>query len=292
MNWLTDVGKAVGDAAKTVAEGTVKAAAAVVDATVAPAKAVVDVVQGKAVDDAVKEAVSKQFGQVAAGLDLAATMTSLQQTVAQRTAASALGPRAADIIADIQRLSTPIDAGTAAAVAHGTEEFIKTGDINLLNPAAVLMAAEVTRCRDLLRPLAMEIPVDVVGVLPDELKDACSGVRVMERKDVPGALNAPTIAIKHLEKATAMTLIDVIVFDSIPGKDTDNARFYWAHELHHVAQYKLRGVPGFCAAYMGEELGFHAAGEGVNALEEEADLSACRHYPEAQPHYIAVCPVG
>lgn len=224
-------------------------------------------------------------------VDVIGALKSLQDTVVQKTASGLLGPEAARLIADIQRVATPVDENTGAAIYHGVERFIATGDINALEPATLLMAAEITRCHNLLWNLASDIPSDVVGALPTEAQKKAAGVRVLTSADVPGSLNAPSIAIDHLHKANAMTIVDIIVFDVIPGHSAVNDLFLWAHELHHVAQYRSKGIAGFCSDYMSEEMGFHAAGRSLNALEAEADDSACRLYPGGNPHYLASCPV-
>lgn len=287
---LEEAKRRAAEAAKQVAEATAKAAEATAKAATAPIAATIDVVSGKPVDDSLREALAAQIAPAEGIANLAVATSALQSTLEQQIVSSVAGPLAEDVVADLKRLATIYDQTTAAAIIHATQQFLLTGDLSQLQPAAVLMAGEVIRCRELLYPLGTSVPAEVVASLPEEFRSVCDGVRVLARANVPGTLNAPSIAIKHLGNAGAMTLVDVIVFDTIPGFESEDELFLWVHELQHVIQYEEKGVSTFCKEYIGEALGFKAKGDTLNFLEAEADYTACRFYPDANPFYIDSCP--
>jgi hypothetical protein len=64
--------------------------------------------------------------------------------------------------------------------------------------------------------------------------------------------------------ATAITLIDVIIFDR--EADAQQDLKLWAHELTHVLQYRRWGIDGFAARYVADSRG----------VEQEAYSSADR----------------
>ena len=287
MGWLKDAWEDSGVA--DVVQNVIDSAVTVVTA---PNQAVLDVLQGRPVVEAVRQAFGDQVGAGATAAEAVAGIDQLSQNVQQKIAAEVLGPGAADVVADINRIARPWDANLAVAAARAVEQFILTGKFELLNPLAIALAAEIQRCRNALLEQATPVPPAVKAEMPAALQPLIDGVRVIDTSSVPGEINLPSIAISHLRRATAVTLIDVIVFQDIPGVRTDNNRHLWCHEFHHVAQFAQKGVQKFCAEYIGEELSGFEPYETPpgNALEVEADYFACRYFPGATPSYIDQCP--
>jgi hypothetical protein len=76
-----------------------------------------------------------------------------------------------------------------------------------------------------------------------------------------------TLAIRYGE-ATAITLIDTIVFADARAAETDIA--LWAHEVKHVEQFQRWGLMGFAEAYVRDhqavEAEAYAIGNAVKAF--------------------------
>lgn len=287
MGWLKDAWNAgVGGIVQNVIDATVKI-------TTGPTKAVIDVFGGKDPIVAAKEAFAGQIGAGADAMSAVANLDAMVQDVEQRVATKVLGKNAGNIVADINRIMRPLDPNMAVAAANAVEQFILTGKIELLNPIAIALAGEIQRCRNVMYKKARRVPADVKAAMPAAIRPLIDAVRVVDSSEMPGNLNLPDFALDHLKRATAITLIDVIVFKDIPSARTDNTKHLWCHEFHHVRQYAEKGLEKFCAEYIAEELsGFEPYNSPPgNALEIEADYFACRYFPKATPSYIDRCPV-
>lgn len=286
MGWLKDAWNKVESAAQNVVEATVVVVSA-------PTKALIETLDGRPVDEAIQQAFAGQVGAGASVLEAAAIFESLIADTTSDVINGILGQGAEDLADDVVRLLRPLDPNLGVAGARAIEAFIETGRLELLNPVAVLLAAEIQRCRNALWGEAELVSEEVKAAMPERVRVLADSVRVIKLDHVPGALNLPKFAIRHLNRASAVTLIDVIVFEQIPGADTDSQKHYWAHELHHVHQYAEKGLIKFCTEYIGEELSPFdpVTSPPGNALEIEADYFACRYFPQAQPRYIDRCPV-
>lgn len=281
-----------GDALKDGAKATANLGKATVDAATAPASQAIDVLHGKSLDQAVRDSIAKQTtGVPVAAADAVAAMHDAAQSIATSIVEGALGHHAADLLNDTLKLIEPLGPDAVAAVAGSLQEFIKTGDVNALNPVAILAAAEIAAARNQLYPRATPIPDAVRTALPAEVIRGCDHVRVIEKVMVPGDLNLPKMAISHFNKVPAITLIDVIIFEAIPSAANDHDLGVWTHELCHVHQYANKGVIKFAKEYIAAQTGFHPQDWVANALEVEADMYQCTYYPDSDPAYIGVCPV-
>lgn len=85
--------------------------------------------------------------------------------------------------------------------------------------------------------------------------------------------------------------VDLIVFRDTPASSGCDLAL-WAHELFHVKQYR-GDAAAFTKRYIAEEMGFRPVGQDENIIEMEADLFACRFYPECPAVYLRGkrCPV-
>lgn len=258
---------------------------AVLRATVAPAKTVVDVVAGKPVDQAVKDAISAQLDPAIAVLDAAATAHQIVGDLRARLA-PVIGDELDGLLEDLMRLTVPLPPETAAAAARAVQRFVETGTFSLLDPLAILIAGEIVRERNAYWNKAHPIASEVIAALPEEYRQRAGVCRTINRDDIPGNANFPTIAIKHLKRASAVCLVDLIVLGEHPDPNTDDGKHFWAHELTHADQYAAMGVVGFYREYLADLF----SRKDLVDLERDADLAACAYFPQAHPRYIKVCP--
>jgi hypothetical protein len=219
-------------------------------------------------------------------IETIAEVEAIHRQLATDVAGKIGGKFAEDLLADVFRALNPYSLDYAAAAARAIEDFIETGRIESLNPIAVLIAGEIVQARNLMWGRASEIPAAVIEALPAELRARAKVCRILPLSEVPGNTSLPKVAIAHLNRATAVCLVDLIVFQKVPGTATDQDLHYWCHELHHAQQYAGWGVAEFAARYVKHEMG-----SGLNPIEEDADLYACHFFPRATPHYIKACPV-
>jgi hypothetical protein len=134
----------------------------------------------------------------------------------------------------------------------------------LQDAAAKGLAAWLTSSRDAAldgaRPIPPAIRARLTGYIDEAVMDAAR-FRVGE----VGPLNLATIALGYGD-ATAVTLVDVIVFQTEQGAQ-DTA--LWAHELTHVGQFRSWGVAGFARRYVADpqavEVPAYAAQSGYAA---------------------------
>jgi hypothetical protein len=206
------------------------------------------------------------------------------------------GEDAVSIVRDIDRLFAPLTPQHRRAAFEAFIRFLQTGDFQYLQPFATLAAGEIQKARDDNWDAATPIGSDIIGAMPLEIRGLIGHCRYIELSRIPGQLDLPDFAIKHLRKAGAIALIDLVVWEVIPDLSQTMGKHDWAHECHHLRQYADLGVVDFCKRYIGNATGFRAPGhrgrEGkiVNPMEEEADVFACHHFWVAQPRYILACP--
>jgi hypothetical protein len=200
------------------------------------------------------------------------------------------GEGARALVEDIVRVAKPLTYSHFEAMVESVEEFLKTGNLEALNPLATLVAGEMRMARDAYWDRARPIDGAVRALMPAELQVAIDKARFISMAEVQAELPIPTFAINHLKRASAMVAIDLIFFKNVPDAETEEGRHYWAHELWHVMQYSKWGVDEFVRRYLGNEFGFRGKGSQANAIEEEADRVACRFFRISNPRYIRACP--
>lgn len=248
--------------------------------------AIIDVVEGKPVDQAVKDAIAQHLDLGIAVVDFAAEVDGAFVNLTARLTDRIGGETAADILADLRRVLQPVPIEQASAILKGVQLFIETGNIDALNPLAILIAAELVSARNQLWAGAAPIPDNVKAVLPAELIGRAGACRYVDIDAVSGNTSLPKIAIDHLKRAKAVCLVDLIVFQVVPGVDSQDDKHYWSHEIYHAQQYAHWGTQKFVTKYVANEM----AG-GLNPIEEDADVYACSFFPGASPAYIGTCPV-
>lgn len=197
--------------------------------------------------------------------------------------------KAFDDIVSVTRL---LDDKTAVAFLDGAKAFVEDGKPEHLNPITIYVAAQMESAHAELWRKAKPVPGSVLSNLPDEIRAKIGSPRYVEKSQVP-EISLPHMA---LSDADAIVVKDVIVFrdGKVPSSETIADKYLWAHELYHVFQYKELGTQRFAERFMGEELGFKASDNaypGVNSIERDADLFACKLVPNAKPTYITRCPM-
>ncbi|HKX92258.1 MAG TPA: DUF4157 domain-containing protein [Sphingomicrobium sp.] len=280
------VGGDIGKLGGKITDQGKKLGHAVLKAAVAPPKAVIEVIGGKRVDQAVSEAIAAQFDPAIAAVDAAATASQLVDDL-RRALLPNLGEDVEDFLADIERLSQPLPPESASALLRATQRFVETGKFNLLDPLAILVAGEIVRERNEFWERGDSIPDEVVAVLPAEFQERAAVCRKIDFAAIAGDLTLPSFAIRHLGKASAITLVDLIVLQEQPDATTADGKHYWAHELTHADQYADRGVTTFVRDYLADKL----KGTDPVRIERDADLAACKYFPDAHPRYIDACPI-
>jgi len=90
-------------------------------------------------------------------------------------------------------------------------------------------------------PIPADVRARLQGHVPEALLD-----KVRYRVGTGHEFSLQTNAFQ-VGQAAAITLDDVVLFRS--AEDAERNVDLWAHELHHVRQYELWGVPGFARRY-------------------------------------------
>ncbi|MBI1361097.1 MAG: DUF4157 domain-containing protein [Alphaproteobacteria bacterium] len=139
---------------------------------------------------------------------------------------------------------SPFEAGNRMLANAASE--IAMGQLQFgANTLTATFASALQRSRDTARADSHPIPADIRNALepfyPDEL---LKNVRYSIGDTTPAGVAG--FAIRN-GNAAAVTLVDTIVF-----KDEDYTKnlALWAHELHHVEQYRDWGLDGFAHRYM------------------------------------------
>lgn len=112
------------------------------------------------------------------------------------------------------------------------------------NLVASALETALKRSRDTVRVDSKPVPEEVIRALsPFYSRETFEGVRYAVGDISPTGLAG--FAIRN-GNAAAVTLVDTIVF-----KDDDYVKniALWAHEMHHIEQYKEWGLSGFATRY-------------------------------------------
>jgi hypothetical protein len=246
---------------------------------------VTDLIQGKTLEESAKETAKAHVGIAKAPLDKAAEVKAEIKRSIQKAAEKIGGESARNLLEDIDLFTSLVDGQTASSVLGGLNNFIDTGELSHLSPLNALVAGELKRTRERYWDIAQQIPPGVLSAMPKEIQPHLAKSRCILVSSASG-LALPSWALKHLGKADAIVIIDLIFFNVIPGHDNTEDLHLWAHEAFHLKQYRDLGVEGFTERFLGEEQGGHAAGSLGNALEIEADIFACRNFPVQNPRYL------
>lgn len=148
--------------------------------------------------------------------------------------------RAGDPLEGVAAALASLDPAVAAAAAPALADWIRRSR-DAAHDAGAAPIPEPIRAA-----LAGHVPADVLDAV--RWCRACGGASTLQHTAV------------ELAGAPAVTLDDVIVFSSA-GVDVDDPAL-WAHELHHVMQYREWGVAGFAVRYLDDRGAVeHAANE-------------------------------
>jgi hypothetical protein len=151
--------------------------------------------------------------------------------------------------------ATPVAALaiTPAAHAHGVGAPLQPMLVQDLGSlAAQVLAQYITESRrELLAAGAHPVPPHIVQALSGFFPAALLQ-QVRYRSGGRNDMNLSSLAFQYGD-ATAITLIDVIMFDR--EADAQQDLKLWAHELTHVLQYHRWGTDGFAARYVADSRG-------------------------------------
>ncbi len=134
--------------------------------------------------------------------------------------------------------------GAYGMLADFSSSFVAVQTQYSANVISETFANALQKSRDTVRPESKPIPEAVIkGLTPFYPAELLRDVRYTIGD--PSKTGLAGFAIRN-GNAAAVTLIDTIVF-----KDEKfvNSLALWAHEMHHVQQYKDWGLSGFAARY-------------------------------------------
>ena len=211
MGFLRNAGKAIGKAWNRIRDVPKRVIQTTVDAYTAPQRAIIEVVRGKPVAQAVKDVIKRQIDPLIVVADAASTLDSLRNNLLVQIAGQVGQEKAADFIADWNRVLAPFPPEDRVAILKGVQLFIQTGNLDALSPLSILVAGEIADARNALVGKGTPIEDAVIAAMPEAVKSIGRKCASLTRREVPGALNLPQFAIKHLQLAQAITLIDVII---------------------------------------------------------------------------------
>jgi hypothetical protein len=150
-------------------------------------------------------------------------------------------------------------AGAYGMLADFSSSFVTVQTQYSANVISETFAAALQSSRDAARANSNPIPEAVIkGLIPFYPEELLRNVRYTIGD--PSKTGLAGFAIRN-GNAAAVTLIDTVVF-----KDESfvNSLALWAHEIHHVQQYRDWGLSGFAARYA----------FGWNDVEAEASARA------------------
>ncbi len=163
----------------------------------------------------------------------------MAQTGANTASASSVSPRPA--------IPAPPQKTKGVAITHletFTRGFMSVQTQYTGNLITDTLAAALQRSRDNVRPQSKPIPEEVKReLIPFYSEEFLEGINYTIGDTSEAGLAG--FAIRN-GNAAAVTLIDTIVF-----KDEKylSSLALWAHELHHIEQYKDWGLGGFAQRY-------------------------------------------
>jgi hypothetical protein len=135
---------------------------------------------------------------------------------------------------------------------------------NIFQIAGAPLAAAVRAAREKYISIAQPIPQSVKDALKGYFSDATLARAKYTIGDIEITLpNFIGQGAKFFgNEKYAVTVDDIIVFNSDPGNYSDNPN-WWAHEMTHVQQYENMGVETFAYNYI-KDLGRTLEGEAIN----------------------------
>jgi hypothetical protein len=133
---------------------------------------------------------------------------------------------------------------------QGVVEAIESGELGSMYAAP--LAEALAAAHDRYERSAKSVPAEVRQALGSEFNTELARARYVVSKfeiNLPAAINHFQ-GTSHRAGLHAVTVDDIIVFSSVPSSSDT---WLWAHELHHVRQYKERGsISSFARWYLSE----------------------------------------
>ena len=144
-------------------------------------------------------------------------------------------------------------AGFVATIGSGASRIPGIIGSNVPAPSvAAALAAAIRSARAVHYPQSRPLPRRIIAILSKTMPMAA----LKRARYTEGDLN---ITLPNLVNGAqkyfagndhAVVVDDVIVFTQAPGTQSPNDIKWWAHEIHHVYQYKVWGVDRFAAKYV------------------------------------------
>lgn len=161
-------------------------------------------------------------------------------------------PRLLDVVDRAARRAAAVPGALVASARRGEGRRLQAATARAVGvTTATALAAAIAASRDHHLRHARPIPAAVRRALAGRFPAA---LLASARYAVGGrGVSLPTLINGGLQffgetHAHAVTVGDVIVFSRDPGMRLA----WWAHELHHVAQYRQWGVDGFARRYVAD----------------------------------------
>ncbi|QRF66440.1 DUF4157 domain-containing protein [Ponticoccus alexandrii] len=149
-------------------------------------------------------------------------------------------------------LPTAVMNATASAATHYADDVLQGGDAGEIR--GLPLAAAIRQAHAYYGGKTKPLPDDVktllasTGVIPPSVLDRARYVVDNDGSTVASIINDLTLKFgSKTDVNHAVTIDDIIVFAKEPRRLEDIG--FWAHEIHHVAQYKQLGIEGFAADF-------------------------------------------
>lgn len=236
----------VAEGAVDVVEGAGKVAGAVIGVSI-----VADLVQGDSLDEALSESVHDLREGPVRAIDgiVSGNQAMLGTTV--DIVDGTLGDFAGDV-AGVLVLPTAVVNASASAAAHYADDVLQGGDAGEIR--GLPLATAIRQAHAYYDGKAKPLPDDVktllasTGVIPQSVLDRARYIVDNDGSTVASIINDLTLKFgSKTDINHAVTIDNIIVFAKEPRRLEDIG--FWAHEIHHVAQYKQLGIEGFAADY-------------------------------------------
>jgi len=243
-----------------------------------PIQAQIDIVRGKKKpDEAIKDFLDGQVKAIATISEETRTLTGAADEAFENLAA-AIGGDTGRIIYQMtfvgQRLQREfVFSGSAStsAILQGQDPLIA-----VTWPLAAAIRDARSKHIAASKPIPMKLRKLLEFMFPPHVLDRTRYTVGDLRISLPTLINQSSA---FMGSGTAVVVDDVIVFPTEPDLDDLNDLEWWAHEIHHVAQYASWGVDLFAYRYAKNH--YRVEGEAVSAgayvrdfLEQLADGSS------------------
>lgn len=150
----------------------------------------------------------------------------------------------AEIATAPQRLQVEVPATAVAFTGEVVTGEAPPADLVGVPLAGVINSAHAQYER-IAQPLPDHVKAMLRGHFPEEVLESARYAIGEADLSLPAAINGSQRLFGSAPQGHAVTLDNIIVFSREPG----NNYGWWAHELHHVVQYREWGVTGFARRY-------------------------------------------